>query len=497
MVYLRSDAERCASVGVGLGCARVIHLLRHSRGALISCLLVGACSPAAPEWAAWTASPGVQTTVAVVRRPLGPPRATAGSPEQLPLFVLADTEATQLELLHYPQTLPELGLDPGELDSSVTCQRRCELTAPAARELYSLEAGRLERMPEPPALEDPVLDLLVPDRATRCGAQCLDLQLTVRPLEYQRFVRLTVPLPDGRIAVLQDDGSSLIVSSQGEMVAGCELPVPPGLDAYPAGTWTDPSGKVWVSLEDGSLLGVRLEELTSPGPCSVETATVGPGGRTLYHLAGNPDPEAPLEVVALTSDRSFWRLQGDRWQVLGRLSGEGPGLHKRADLRRTGGVFWLGPGRAAAFQWEQEILHVDGVATELIQVPSTDAGSLFIAGARSEEHGFLIGMRDLGVLRAQDLRGPWTLLPGYSAQRLASVVPFRGQLLLASRLQLEVYQDQLGPCDRVDMVNADYIRLVTPFPHAHSVLVGDYSESEPIAPYQRSVAIVRASLACD
>lgn len=483
---------------VGSGTTRVIHPQPCQSGVLLVALLAGACAPAAPEWAAWTAPPGVRATVAVVRRAQEAPRAAASSPEALPLLVLADAEASQLELLHYTQTLPELGLEPGALDGSVTCQRRCELATPAARELYSLESGRPERMPEPPALEASVLDLLVPDRAARCGAQCLDLESTVLPLEYGRFVRLTIPLPDGRIAFIQDDGSSQLITPEGVMTPGCRLPVPPAEQrAYPAGAWTDPAGTVWVSLEDGALLGVPLSELPAPGPCPVETSTVGPGGRTLYHMAGNPDPEAPLEVVALTSDRSFWRFKEDRWQMLGRLTGEGPGLHKLADLRRTGGVFWLGPGRAAAFQWEQEILHVDGPTAELIQVPSSDAGSLFVAGARSEEHGFLIGMRDLGVVRAEDLRGPWTLLPGYSAQRLGSVVPFRGQLLLASRLQLEVYQDELGPCDRVDIVNTDYIRLVTPFPHAHAVLVGDYDESEPVAPYQRSVAIVHASLACD
>lgn len=456
------------------------------------------CAPASPEWLEWTGRPGMQSMVAVVRGPRQASVGTAAETERMPVRVLAHPQATHLELLFYAQTLGELGLDRGPVDPTATCRRSCDLAEPPLREVYALESSGLEPVAAAGELEDSVLDLLVPDRAARCGAQCLDLESTVLPLEYGRFVRLTIPLPDGRIAFIQDDGSSQLVTPEGAMTPGCRLPVPPAEQlAYPAGTWTDPAGTVWVSLEDGALLGVPLSELPAPGPCPVETATVGPGGRTLYHLAGDPDPEAPMEVVALTSDRSFWRFREDRWQMLGRLTGEGPGLHRRADLRRTGGVFWLGPGRAAAFQWEQEILHVDGPTAELIQVPSSDAGSLFIAGARSEEHGFLIGMRDLGVIRAQDLRGPWTLLPRYSAQRLGSVVPFRGQLLLASRLQLEVYQDKLGPCDRVDMVNADYIRLVTPFPHAHAVLVADYDESEPNEPFQRSVALVRARLPCD
>lgn len=470
----------------------------HDKSALLLSVLIAGCSPSAPEWLEWTAPPGVRATVAIVHGPSGEPVGMASSADQRPLFVLADPSAVRLELLHYASDLSELGLESGPLEDAAPCQRSCALADPTLREAYTLESGRLDPITSPEVLGDSVLDLLIPDRGTQCGAQCLDLESVVLPLEYQRFVRVTAPLPDGRIVVIQDDGSSRVVSPAGEMVPGCDVPMPAEARAYPAGSWTDPGGTLWLSLENGTLLQLPLADLAAPGPCAVETATVGPGGRTLYHFAGRPNAEAPLEVVALAGDRSFWRFAENHWQMLGRLTGEGPGLHKPADLRRTGGVFWLGPGRAAAFQWEQEILYAEGDSAELVPViVGSGAGSWLIAGARSAEHGFLLSMRDLGILQANDLRGPWTRLLGYTANRLASIVPFRGQLLLASVRQLEVFHDELGLCDRVDLINSDYVRQVTPFPNTNVVLVGDYSESEPNEPFQRSIALVGANLACD
>lgn len=437
--------------------------------------------------------------VAVAHDPVstGFPDVAALALEQLPLRVRVRRDQPQLELLYYEASLPELGLEFGEVDPTIECRRSCALALPNEREVFNVKDGRAESIASPAPLTDAVLDVLIPDRGQRCGAQCLQLSLERLPLEPGRYVRVLTALPDERIAVFLDDGSSVLVSSEGTLESGCSLPsgVPP------VALWQDAEGRVWVSREDGVLVTLRAEELYRDGACVIESSTVAPSAEPFLHLAGNTDPSEPAEIFALASDRRFWRHADGTWQLLGGLEDPSPdsidpeGHHNRRRL--TGGVFWLGPGRAATFQLSREIQIYEDGRLRRFDVPALGGGGRLLSGTQSEEYGLLLSMQNVGLVTAPRIDGPWSILTRYPVQRIGAITPHRGQLLVSSTLQLEAIHPELGPCSRVDLPNSDYIRAVQAFPNSNAVLIADHHESQPVDPQTRELGLLRVRLACE
>lgn len=116
-----------------------------------------------------------------------------------------------------------------------------------------------------------------------------------------------------------------------------------------------------------------------------------PSEAAVFRLAVNQD-EGPLELFALLSDNSLWRLAEGRW------SGYGQTFQGETRSSQRPGLAWLGRGRAAGMPDRGEgVFYVD--ADELHRFDWLEAGSLH-AMASLPGLGLVAGTRDTRVFVA-------------------------------------------------------------------------------------------------
>lgn len=366
--------------------------------------------------------------------------------------------------------------------------RSCALGVPISAWHVGLEE---DSAPELLTADDPrllaVLDGLLPDRVLRCDQRCLDLTARLTDLETSTAIRSVDSLADGRLVGFTAGGVVVLFRSDGTQALGCSLPA----ERPPNTSWPDSTGRHWVALDDGSVVMIEESALDLSGPCLISRDDVATAADPIFHLTGPSEPSAPFELFALTDQRAFLRFDGERWAELGRLAGDGPS--NPLDRRSSGGVLWLDPGRAVAYQHTNELLYFDGTQVESLETPPLLGSLRLLGGLRSQEHGILLSMESTGILGAPSIEGPWTTFFAYGKERMIKLLEFEGNLILGMRAQVEAYQPLRGICDSVATRNRRSTRLIAPFSGTSTLLVAGFEDDDPSG---RSVLFIETKLAC-
>lgn len=442
----------------------------HLAGCVLLAILSDACS-ATEAHVSGVMVPDEARSAVVAVRYSDATTVSAHADAYAPLRALAHPGATGVVVLFYQNSLAALGLAEAEVQPRVDCARDCALAAPVSAWRVDLED---DDAPEQLTLEhsevDEVLDVLLPDRALRCTAKCLEFSSRFVQVEPTTPVRSVVSLPDGRAVGLWESGEALLLHVDGTVSPGCTLPT----GRVPSTSWWDPAGQLWVALDDGSMVVIEQSALESSGMCSFVRDDAVSSGDFIIHLAGPTEAGVPFELFALTDGRAFLRFDGLSWSELGRLAGEGSSNPR--DRRASGGALWLAPSRGVAFQHSLELLYFDGARTRSFEAPPLLGALRVLGGSSSREHGVLLSLESAGVVGAPGVDGPWTTVAAFSADRLVKIVEFEGNLIFGFRSQIAAYQPLRGVCGGLATRNRRGTRLITPFLGTSTLLVADFED---------------------
>lgn len=419
------------------------------------------------------------------------PRIVAHPTDDAPLQILSGPETERVELYFYAENLETLELVRGTVEPAPPCQRNCRLLEPKLGERYARADDEWVRVSQFEGLAAELRELLVSDHAVRCGAQCLRLEPTLLPIGDREAILTTLIEPRAAV-VFMSDGSTVLVSDDGRTQPGCRLP--PGEAA--AGVWNDERGKLWLSRESGELLLIEVSSLWNEGECQVTPGPQPPENAVFNHFAGAPYPEESLEVFALSTTRGLWRLFGGTWEYLGGFTDEI--LERPSARRRVGRVFWLGPGRAAAFQKSSEVLLSEGGRLRSVRYSDLPGRSELAAGTRRLDGGWLLSVTDFGLIQMAEIGGPWSTYAENRARRPTALLEHRGFTMVGSINQLEVHHPTLGFCAKLFHPSEDYVHQLLEFPHAPAVLLADYEDTRQATwNPMRSLLFIRTKMACD
>lgn len=292
------------------------------------------------------------------------------------------------------------------------------------------------------SLPEEVRVALVPDFADRCPASglCPRFRSTdvILPVGERCEISgppvcipsVAVDLEAGSALVVQMDGSSFRVHSDGTSEPTCDVQALRPLDG-----WRNAAGALWILRNDLRLARLEISALSSSGPCPIQATIDPPEQAWIEHLAvGDSDQ---VELFALTSSRALARYDGQRWQVLHRFAeAEAP----------VGGVVWIGPEHGAAVRGTGQVVEWQhGQLRTHSPIPGTE-GFLHTLG-RAPNGRLAVAMDGFGVYQADQPSGPWSLLPGGrsfdSGRRLLGWGPY---WLLATGNGIQIYHQGFRLC---------------------------------------------------